>query len=274
MGQIISLNPIFENRPAIQKKFNIVVVFVHNFGGNRNSMNKHVELVNQLGFDAVTFDLPFSSFKDLARIKLPIGTDGRFGLRHLWADKIDEVLGSIPQKKIICSFSYPSISALMSISRRHAIDIIGWVSDGGPFLSVAEGVSNLISYSLKNTIKKTNNGLPNIVLKISEKVPMFKKYFSFSSPFLLGAFNENSDIKKYFSNLPMGFSVMAVRSLSDQIISPDMIDNFFILGMRRIDLERITLHDSDHILGISREPELYKQAISNFLISKTKSISN
>ncbi len=66
------------------KKYEELIVFVHFFGGNKLSMRRHVDFVNELGFDALTFNLSFD--QNFWLRKLPVSRTKRFGLRHIWGD--------------------------------------------------------------------------------------------------------------------------------------------------------------------------------------------
>ena len=56
-------------------------VFVHFFGGNQDSMSRHVKMVNQLGFDAVSFDLDFDVIDIFAFP--PVSSQGHWGLKSV-----------------------------------------------------------------------------------------------------------------------------------------------------------------------------------------------
>jgi len=261
VANIIALNPNFELRPSANKKFREVIVFVHNYGGDRRSFGRHMDWVNELGFDVVTFDLPLSYLRDI-KARLPVSKSWDVGLRHVWADKIEEVLGKIPERKIIYSFSFPAVAALVAISRRHAVDVTAWICEGGPFLDVARGVQNVFV---------NNEGVLPIppALTISlRRWPLLQKYFTRTAQFLLGASKMENDVSSYFKMLPLGFPVLSISSEADRLVTPDMVDQFFISGFRQVDLQRLVLQKSDHLLGLKDEPEIYKHTVGSFLLQK------
>jgi pimeloyl-ACP methyl ester carboxylesterase len=260
MAQIITVDPLFERLPARERKFKEVVVFVHHYGGHKFSFKRHMEWVNELGFDVITFDLPARTIKDL-RSQFPLNKEWRFGLRHLWADKIEEVLGSLAETKILYTFSYASMAALMAIERRHTIDVKAWVCDGGPFKQILRGFENLVR----------EGGL-------MEKQPRFLNYPIVRNQIvkLLGVSSGfrsyDADADRALRSLPTGFPVMSVRCEKDVLVSPDMIDDFFAAGFGRIDLQRLTLHHAGHLLGFKDEGDLYREGVGTFLRARGTAI--
>ena len=54
------------------------IVFVHFYGGHQRVLKRHIELVNDLGYDAFCYNMP-----DFARLGLSLFYRGRFCLKHL-----------------------------------------------------------------------------------------------------------------------------------------------------------------------------------------------
>ena len=253
MAEIISVDPLFERLPARERRFKEVVVFVHHYGGHKLSFKRHMEWVNDLGFDVITFNLPARTLKDL-RFQFPFNKDWSFGLRHLWADKIEEVLGSLAETKILYSFSYASMAALMAIERRHTIDVTAWVCDGGPFKQILRGFENLL---LEGGLMENQPRFLNYPVVRAQIV----KFLGLTS----GVDSYDTDADRALRSLPIGFPVLSVRCEKDTLVAPDMIDDFFMAGFGRIDFLRVTLQKAGHLLGFKEEGDLYRDAVGTFL---------
>jgi len=252
VAEVLALAPLFERFAARERKFAEVVVVVHHYGGNRHSFKRHIEWLNELGFDAVSFDLPYRTFSQM-RQGLPISKEWRFGLLHVWSDKIESVLGNISENKFVLSFSLPSESALEAISRRHAVDIKGWICEGGPFLQLPRAGNNLFRYQ----IFKNKKGLLASDF-IREAVVRL-------SGIALGVRTIAEDCRKYLLRLPKGFSVLSLRGERDILVAPNMIDDAFFQALNQIDLERVLFTKSEHLTAFRDEPEIYKKVVGNFL---------
>jgi len=119
---------------AKQKKFAATIVFVHHVGGSKATVRRHQEFVGELGFDSVSFNLSFHTLATSQR--LPFTNDFRFGVLEVWTEELHQVLTALPGKKVIYSFSMPSAAAAAAIAQRNATDILGWITDGGPFVQL------------------------------------------------------------------------------------------------------------------------------------------
>src|SRR5687768_3189924 len=118
--------------PEIQK-FQETIIFIHFYGGRKDNLKRHIKFVNGLGYKAVAFNL--SRFQPTKYIlNPPFATNGRFGLRHLWADEIEQILNLVQGPKIFYCFSSSTSSAIEATARRYASDIKGLIGDCGPFI--------------------------------------------------------------------------------------------------------------------------------------------
>lgn len=230
-----------------------VVVFVPHFGGTIPSMRRHIEFVNELGFDAVAIHLSHNHWRDSH--PLPLTSQLEFGLRHMWADEIERALNSINEKKIVYSFSFPSVSALEALARRNASDIEGWVCEGGPFLDIYKCTWNLFTHA----IRLKNIGLRALVTAFS--------------PTWLGALNYEKDIRAYLERLPKRFPVLSIRSWQDRLVPPSAIDEIFD-GQDHLQYQVLSLPESDHLMSLLQCPEDYKPRVALFLKQISRQISN
>ncbi|RYZ63870.1 MAG: hypothetical protein EOP05_22895 [Proteobacteria bacterium] len=228
---------------APQKRFQETIVFVHHFGGGMRTTLRHLRLVNNLGFDAVRFELAFNSFE--ARNLLPISADLKIGARHIWMEQIESVLNAIPGKKILYSFSMPSLGALGAIANRHANDITGWVTDGGPFLQLMRASNNLFEheYHVKN--------------------PLLRLAYTGGSYMMFGWGTEVS-VPRWLEELPKGFPVLSIRGGKDPLVPVSAINAVFnqtdCLG-----LEKLFIPDGAHLDGLKKFASVYEPAVKGFL---------
>ena len=119
------------------KKHDVLIVLVHHLGGVPEQFKCHVEFLNQNGFDVYTYPL-FLSGKEHWKDFFPMMKKNKMGIVETWAEELKQQLNQLSGDKIIFSFSYPSLSALLIAFERK--DIKALICDGGPF-------SHLISAS-------------------------------------------------------------------------------------------------------------------------------
>ncbi len=228
--------------PAATKRFRETIVFVHHFGGSQRTVLRHIKLVNTLGFDAVRFNLKFNDLK-LGQA-LPIASNLRFGASYVWADQIEAILNSIPGRKIIYSFSMPSLGALGAIAHRKASDIAGWVCDGGPFLQLLRCTWNLLTeeYSIDNRFKRA--------------------LYSGLAYFLFGGVEIS--VPGWMQSLPDKFPVLSIRGEKDPLVPISAIEDVFDFN-EKIELQRLSLPDGSHLNGLKKFPDSYDPVVRAFL---------
>jgi pimeloyl-ACP methyl ester carboxylesterase len=229
--------------PAPTQKFRETVVFVHHFGGTKKLLKRHVQFVNALGFDAVTFELSPNEIR--LRTLAPINSELKLGARHVWAGQIETVLNNVKGQKIIYSFSMPSAAALEAITNRSAKDISCWVCDGGPFANVFRCTVNALALQKKFKPSVLRAG-------VSAAATMF-----------FGP-NIERDFAHWWSNLPKGFPVLSIRGEKDPLVPLSAIDEAFSESLQ-IGLEVLSLKDGAHLDGLKNFPELYKPVVEGFL---------
>jgi hypothetical protein len=258
MAQIIPLKPIFERLPAKTRTHGEVIVFVHHYGGHKYSFRRHMSWLNDLGYDVITFDLPLKEVFEIRPGKLPFDRLFKFGLRHVWAEKIETVLGSLSEKKILYSFSSPSASVLQVISARSAIDVNGWICDGGPFFDISGGIENYIrEYNL--------HGL--------NRFQTLRKYYSKLISQIIQSKKYRADMISALHALPPNFSILSIRAEKDPLVSVDMIDDFFAHTPAGVRVEKLLLKNSGHLTGFRDEPEFYKTHAQQYLNEIASNIS-
>lgn len=226
--------------PSSHKQYQDVVFFVHFYEGSKQQLKKHVDLVNQLGFDAFAFNLIDKSAlltNPLSRKKIP-------GIKHIWADQIGDLLNLIPQKKIIFSFSNPSSSAIEAMAERNNLDTVALICDSGPSDKFLTSVFQLFTHLRKDGIL---SGLTKTIV-----TPLIW------SPYL------HQDMHQHLEKFPKGFKVLSIRGWKDMLIPPNHIDAVFEKHAN-IDWRKLSLPKAGHLNGLKDFKEDYQAGLEPFL---------
>ncbi|MBW2495197.1 MAG: hypothetical protein JRE43_10635 [Deltaproteobacteria bacterium] len=221
------------------------IIFVHHYGGDKDSFGRIYEFLESLGHEVVRFTLPVSRFQELRQ--LPLGEAGGIGLRHLWADAITDVLKRNPGPKLVMSMSYPSVAALGAINR-HPRDVLGWICEGGPFTQVTRGYRNYVA-----------------CFKSVGFATFLEPIAAWLFAVLVGNIHYDRDARDELDKLPDGFPILSLRDGADELVQEDMIDAFFALGAKKLDLKTTRLPDAGHLEGFKKAPGIYATALSDFL---------
>ena len=229
---------------AKNKKFAPTVVFVHHVGGSKATVRRHQEFLAELGFDSVSFGL---SFHTLATIQgFPVTNDFKLGVLEVWTEELHQVLTAIPGKKIVFSFSMPSAAAAVAIAERNALDVAGWVCEGGPFVQLFKCCWNFFGIH-----KKIKN-------------PLLRGVFATTLYASLKGEKMAQRIQHSIHALPTRFPVLSIRAWQDQLVPMSAIEGAFVDG-DQLDLQVLSLTDGDHLQGLSAAPDEYKPRLTQFL---------
>lgn len=223
------------------KEHNILIVLVHHLGGVPEQFKYHVDFLNQNGFDVYTYSF-FLSGKEHWKDFFPMMKKNKMGIVETWAKELKQQLNNLDGDKIIFSFSYPSLSALLIASQRK--DIRALICDGGPFSHLIFASWRFFTYHLKTD---------NIFLKV---YLAGKMYFAFYDQFAW------KRVKKL--NLPQHFPILSFQGERDQLIPPVFINDFF-QKIKHINLNVCRLQNSSHLEGLKKDRELYVKTVLNFL---------
>ena len=225
--------------PAAKKKHAETIVFVPFFDATRQQMQRHIKFVNALGYDCLIFDLKFKVDQHLMS-----ATSG-FGLKHVWADQIEQILNELPGRKIIYAFSNPSASAIESIARRSASDVVGLICDSGPSGQLWASMVNYFKYEKPITF------LP-------------QRWFTALSGTLLWSPQFNSLLASDLEKLPKGFPILSIRGWLDPLITPDQIDLVFD-PHPHLKCVRLSLPKAKHLNGLKDFRDEYELGVGQFL---------
>ncbi len=229
-----------EYYPSTQKKFNEVIFFVHFYEGSKQVLKRHIDVVNELGFDAFAFNL----IDKMALLINPLSKKNIPGIKHIWADQINDLFNLIPQKKIVYSFSNPTTSAIEAMAGRNNLDIVALICDSGPSDKFLTSVFHLFQYFKKD-------GLVSSFAK-TIITPMIW------SPFL------HSDVHMHLQKFPKGFKVLSIRGWKDLLIPPNHIDGVFERHSN-LDWRKLSLPKAGHLNGLKDFKDDYLAGLVPFL---------
>ncbi|MGE3973300.1 MAG: alpha/beta hydrolase family protein [Bdellovibrionales bacterium] len=238
-----SLNSTLQTFEPKERRYEHTVVLVPFFDGTVQQLLPHIRMLNQLGFRVASFDLKMKSWLQLPLVK----ENGKvlFGIKHLWAKKIAEVLDQVEGKKVLFTLSNPSSCALEAMALRPIQDVELIICDGGPFDLMVECGENLLEhyYKWKNPlIRKTLNiGLYALWSPIHHKT-----------------------LHKSLAQLPHGFPILSIRAEEDELVPPRAIEAAFA-GHSQLKLEILNLSGVKHLKGLKDQPAVYRSKVSDFL---------
>lgn len=223
-----------------------LIFFVHFYKGHKKALRRHIQFVNELGYDAYAFNL-----KDDAadHYGIPYSTiSKKFGMKHALADQIEEhldLLGSY-KRKVMFAFSNIAGCAIEVMGRRNDQGIEALICDSGPSGNFLDSAYKLFKYVPPVSF------IPPWLIKA---VPILSYAWS---PDL------HKDIAKDLQKLPKGFPVLSIRGWKDELIVPGDIDKIFA-PCRNLNWQKLSLPEAKHVTGLRDFPDEYKPAVEKFL---------
>lgn len=233
---------------AKNKKFSETIFFVHFYEGSKLLLKRHIELVNELGFDAFAFNL----LNNKEYFKNPISRRKEIGIKHVYSDQIEFLLNAIAGKKIIFAFSNPSASAIEAMYLRHCSDTTALICDSGPSGKFVKSFFNLFRNYKENNLIQT--------LAKSVFVPIFWSR------------HLHKDVSQQLASFPKGFPILSIRGWKDDLIPPDHIDSLFE-GHPNLSWRKLSLPQAGHLNGLKDFRENYTNGVRNFLLEVATPIS-
>ncbi|MCC2680121.1 MAG: hypothetical protein K0R29_2697 [Pseudobdellovibrio sp.] len=230
---------------AKTKKSDILIFFVHFFKGHKKALRRHIELVNELGYDAYAFNLR-TDFVDHYYVPYSEVSE-KFGMKHALADQIEENLDELPEykKKIVFAFSNVAGSAIEVLARRKEDDVVGLICDSGPGAAFVMSSYKLVQEQLK--VK-------------------FLPFKLMATPMIMLGWSKDmhKDIPVDLKKLPDGFPVLSIRGWKDKLISASSIDKIFEPA-KNIHWTKLALPEAGHLTGLRDFPHEYRAGVSGFL---------
>lgn len=241
-----------EYYPAQNKRHSEIVFFVHFYMGHKKALKRHIDLVNELGFDAFAFNLKGGQFhfKDWPKHKKwpdsPISSKGSLGYKNVYADQIEHMLNEVAGAKIVFSFSNVGISAIQALAQRSCNDVKALICDSGPSHRLIESAMNL---------SKEQFGISNYLLRVSF-LPFF---ITFWDPYL------HQQVHEHLKNFPENFPILSIRGWNDSLIPPTSIDEVFERH-EHLQWQKLSLPQATHLSGLKEYPEDYIPGLKKFLL--------
>jgi len=220
------------------------VIFVHQFGGNRLTLGRSIQLVHRLGLDAVWFPLLYNKVE--LHAFTPAAANG-WGFGQVWANQVARVLKSVRGPKILFTQSMPSNSAMTALSE-NPDEVLGWICDGGPFLRIFECVNNLYR-------KHFHMNAPSAYALTACSLVWYGRDFRRNLP-------------QKLRQLPDQFPVLSLRGEKDHLVSPEAIDDFFRAGTQ-LRLTKKSFAEGGHLDLLKRFEAEYEESVRNFLKAVT-----
>ena len=215
-----------------------LIFFVHFYGGHQRVLKRHIELVNDLGFDAFAFNMPdFISCPRIPHYR------GRIGLKHYLTKMITHFLNEIEGPKVIFAFSNPSAAAIESIYDRNKegkTDVLGLICDSGPSRPFIRSAWNL-------------------AIKVRGQYKLMG-LFSF-----LWSFRLHKEIRYQLKRFPKRFSILSIRGGSDEVIPPWHIDLVFRKLENFVNVETFVLPEAGHLDALKNFPDPYRERLAAWL---------
>ncbi len=232
---------------APQKKSEHLIFFAHFFKGHKKALKRHVELVNELGYDAYVFNLR-DDLKEHYYVPYSHVSE-KFGMKHALADQIEEHLDLLPEykTKIIFAFSNVAGSAIEAMARREDKDIVALICDSGPGASFIYSSYKLVEQQFQvSSLPLKLLGTPLVILGWSAEM--------------------HKDIPADLDKFPKGFPILSIRGWKDKLISPSHIDQIFE-PHKNLHWVKLALPEAGHLNGLKEYPSEYRLGLVNFLES-------
>lgn len=226
--------------PSKNKKFQELIFFVPYFEGSKKSLKKHIELVNDLGFDAFIF----KAHDHFSLFDLPITSELNFGIQHQITSQIENLLNLLDRKKIIFAFSGLANTAIEAIANRNANDIQALICDSGPTNEFLKSIYNFLEHKKGLSLVKRLIQWPIFSLAWN---PLLKN-------------NLHNDLKKF----PTHFKILSIRGWKDKLMPPAYIDAVFE-PHTHLDWRKLSFPQSEHLQGLADAPEEYQTGLKKFL---------
>lgn len=227
------------------KKYSVLIFFVHFYNGHKKALLRHVRFVNQLGYDAYVFNIQ-DKMKEHYMVPYSY-ISHKFGLKHAIADQIEQHLDLLTdyKEKVMFSFSNVSACAIEVMARRPDITFKGLICDSGPTYDFVKSAYKLYTYA------KPIKLLPMKLIA----TPVFAAVWSKDI---------HKDVHHDLRKLPDGFQVLSIRGWKDKLIAPAGIDKIFE-PCKNLVWQKLSLPEAEHLTGLRDFPNEYKPVVEEFL---------
>ncbi len=227
------------------EKSRALIFFVHFYRGHKKALRRHIQFMNDLGYDAYAFNLKDDASQHYGVPYSHISK--KFGMKHALADQIEEHLDLLSdfETKVMFAFSNVAGAAIEVMGRRDDLDIKALICDSGPTADFVDSANKLYKYS--RPIKFAPLRLV--------AAPIFA--YGWSTDL-------HKDIPNDLQKLPDGFPVLSIRGWKDALITPAGIDKIFEPCANLV-WQKLSLPQAEHLTGLRDFPDEYKPAVEDFL---------
>lgn len=229
--------------PAKNKKHTETVVFIHHMFGNYRTTRRHQIMVNEMGYDCVSFDLVLASDDSLSWFN-PLLKKLHLRIFEIWKLQIEEVLNQVKGNKVVFSFSGPSLSSLLAVGGRK--DIVKVICDGGPFDDMEDCLKSMFEVEQGMSFQPFNWALSFFMAKIWGEKKALKHI--------------HECLKQWDSKVP----ILSIRGGEDPIIPSQSIDKIF-QAHQELPIDIFVFPQGKHIDGLKSFKEVYIEKINSFL---------
>jgi hypothetical protein len=238
---------------ARERKHEELIFFVPFYGGVKKQLLRHIRMVNKMGYDAFAFELE-GDLTSVFQLKLPITSNGKFGVKHQYANQIEFLLNALPGQKIVFSFSNPCASAIEAMARRHCEDTPAMICDSGPTNRFMQSAYELYTHEIK---------VPFLPLRLA-MTPIVSMGWS---PLL------HKDVHTDLETFPDGFPLLSIRGWKDLLIPPTHIDEVFE-PHKNLNWQKLALPEAEHLTGLRDYRKLYVETVTEWLEELESSIAD
>ena len=236
------------------RKSETFIFFCHFFQGHKKALKRHIQFVNEQGFDAYAFNLQDSA-KDHYWVPYS-DRSHKFGMKHALADQIEDhidlVLEKYPKRNIVVfAFSNVAGCAIECMARRFQDwPLQGLICDSGPGSEFIYSSYKLAEHQIK---------IKSLAMRLLA-TPVVA--FGWSPSF-------NKDIITDLNKFSDGFPVLSIRGWKDQLIAPKHIDKIFEQAPK-LNWKKLSLTEAGHLNGLRDFPQDYKPQVAEFLLGLIK----
>lgn len=230
-----------------QAKDNSIIVMVHNFAGTEDNFPKHIQLLNDMGYDVVTFDL---SWHKHGGPKLFTNF-----VRREWSKEVKQAITEVLKERSVIAFGFsgPSfcvIDAVSDIVQKNPEAIKGMIFDSGPFEHHAECVKNMLELHFKIKSKIMLKAILTTLVLAWEPLP-------------------SETNKRKFGRLFKAKPRMPILSLQprlDRVVPIEYIQECFEKAQPQ-NYTEVVFEKGGHLTSLKEEPDKYKEALQKFLFA-------
>ena len=202
-------------------------------------------MVNEMGYDCVSFDLVLASNDGTASLS-PLVQKIHLSIFEVWKLQIKEVLDMVKGDKILFAFSGPSMSSLLASCQRQ--DVKKVICDGGPFADIQDCMINFFKEEMGIPYKTVNFALGVLTAKLAKGQTILD--------------NIHACLSQWSPDRP----ILSIRGGEDPIVPSRCIEKVFH-DHKDLPIEVFDLPQGKHLDGLKNFKDSYIEVVEKFLSS-------